>query len=81
MDMAEIGPKDGLMAEKAAHDGQSRIEERNGKGHEGGGHAEDGGGFLAPEQGKAAEEEADQETTAVAQKDSGGVEIVAQETE
>ena len=48
VDVAAIGPKDGLMAEETANDGESGIEEGNGKSQEGGSHAEDGGGFRTP---------------------------------
>src|ERR1019366_9520910 len=69
------------MAEETADDGEPGIEERNGKGQEGGSHAEHSGGFLTPEQPIAAEEEADEEAAAIAQKDGGGIEVVAQKAE
>src|ERR1035437_9709579 len=81
VDVSAIGPKDGLMAEETADDGESGIEEGNGEGQEGGSHAEDGGGFRTPEQPIAAEEETDEEAASIAQKDGGGTEVVSQEAE
>ena len=68
MDVAAIGAEDGLVSEETADDGEPGIEKWNRECHQGRSHAEDGGGFLAPEDSVAAEEEADQEAAGIAQE-------------
>jgi hypothetical protein len=49
VDMAAVGAEDGLASEETADDGETGIQERNRKRDQGRGHAQDRGGFLAPE--------------------------------
>src|ERR1700676_2790355 len=49
VDVAAIGAEDGLASEETADNGETGIQERNRKRDQGRGHAQDGGGFLAPE--------------------------------
>ena len=81
VDVAAIGCEDGFAADEAAGDGEGGIEERDGEGHEGGRHAEEGRRLLAPEDAVAAEQETDEEAAAIAEEDGRGVEIVAEEAQ
>src|ERR1700676_3042937 len=49
VNMAAIGNEDGLTSQETTDNGEARIQERNRKRDQGRGHAQDGGGFLAPE--------------------------------
>ena len=81
MDVAAISAKDGRVAEKATTDGQGDIDERESKGHEWSGHAEEGPAVLAPNKAEAAEHKAHGEAAAVAEKDGGRAEVVAEKGE
>lgn len=79
VDVAVIGAEDGLTSEETADDGEAGIQERNRECDQGRGHAEDGGGFLAPENAVTAQKEADREAARVAQEDGGRIEVEAQD--
>jgi len=70
-----------LAPEEAPDDGEKRIEQWKGESHQRGGHAQDGGRFLAPEDTQAAEHEADEQAAGIAEEDGSGIEVVAKETE
>ena len=57
MDVIAIPFKQRLTAKEAAGNGHSHIQQRNRKRHQRRRHAQNGGGFLAPDHGVAAEQE------------------------
>jgi hypothetical protein len=61
VDVAAISAEDGLASEETADDGEASIQERNRKCDQGRGHAKDSGGFLAPENTVASEQETNEE--------------------
>jgi hypothetical protein len=81
VDVAAVRAEDRLAPEKAPDDGEKRIEQRKGESHQRGGHAQDGGRFLAPDDTQAAEHEADEQAAGIAEEDGSGIEVVAKETE
>ena len=81
VNVAAVGAEDRLVVHKAPGNGERRIEQGNGEGQYWRGHPEDGARLLRPQDSIAAKKESDRETAGVAEKDRGGVEIVAQEGE
>lgn len=78
VDVAVIGGEDGLVSEETAEDGDTSIQKWNRKCNKGRSHAQDSGGFLAPEDAVAAQEEADQEAAGIAKENRGRIEVEAQ---
>ena len=78
VDMAVIGAEDGLASEETADDGEAGIQKRNRECDQGRSHAQDGGGFLAPENAVTAQEEANKEAARVTQENGGRIEVEAQ---
>ena len=80
VDVVAVRSEDGLMAQESSADGNAGIEQRDGQRHQRRRHPQHGGGFLAPDNAITAEQKADRQAAAVAQKNGGGVEVIAQET-
>ena len=81
MDVRAIAFEDGGAAQETSPDGESDINERECKCHEGRGHAKERSGLLTPDKAEAAEDEADGEAAAISEEDGGGTEVVAQKGE
>ena len=81
MDVATVGGEDGLPAQEPSNHNERGVEQGNEEGQERSSHAQDGGGFLAPEDAVAAQQETEEEAAGIAQEDGGGVEVVAQESD
>jgi len=81
MDVAAVGGEDGLPSQEPSSHDEGGIEKRDEERQERGGHPQDGGGFLAPENAVAAEQETEEEAAGVSQEDRGRTEVVAQESE
>src|SRR5260370_3166565 len=81
VNMTAVGGEDGLLAEEAADDGQGGVQQRDGQGDHGRGHAEDSGRLFAPQDSIASQQEADQQAAGVAQENCRRVEVVTQESE
>jgi hypothetical protein len=81
MDVAAVGGEKGLAAQEPANHDQRGIEQGDEEDQERSGHAQDSGGFLAPKDAVAAEQETEKEAAGITEKDGGGIEVVAQESE
>ena len=81
VDVAAVGAEDGLASEETAGDGEAGVQKWDRECDQGGGHAQNGGGFLAPENAVAAQKKADQEAARVAQKNGSRIEVEAQKAQ
>src|ERR1700692_140532 len=73
-----IGAEDGLASEETPEDGDAGIQKWNRECDQGRGHAQGGGGFLAPENAVTTQKEADKKAARVAQENGGWIEVEAQ---
>src|ERR1700677_540318 len=81
MDMAAVAGEDGLAAQEPSNHDERGIEQRDEEGQERSGHAQEGGGFLTPDDAVAAEQETQEEAARIAEEDGSRVKVVAQESE
>src|ERR1700722_9094811 len=81
VDVFAVGGEDGAAADEAGNHRERGFKNRQSKRNDGDGNGDDGRSFLCAFQSQRAQQETDEETAGISEKDGGWVEVIAKKAE